>query len=104
MYRADGYRVRGEDAMYELVPYIMPYRYDASNSVTVDIDLDLLQNYVRKCRSKGISMSHMSIIIAGMLRVTSQNPCLNRFIMNRKVYGEKPFLRVLCDPSAGQNQ
>ena len=26
MYRADGYRVRGNDAMYELVPYIMPYR------------------------------------------------------------------------------
>ncbi len=91
MYRSDGYRVRGKDSMYELIPYVMPYRYDASNSVTVDIDLGLLQDYVRKCRSKGISMNHMSIIIAGMLRVASQNPFLNRFIMNRKVYARNHF-------------
>ena len=91
MYRADGYRVRGNDAMYELVPYIMPYRYDASNSVTVDIDLDLMQDYIKKCRKKGINMSHISIIIAGALRIASQNPFLNRFVMNRKIYARNHF-------------
>ena len=91
MYRADGYRVRSNDAMYELVPYIMPYRYDASNSVTVDIDLDLMQDYIKKCRKKGINMSHMSIIIAGALRIASQNPFLNRFVMNRKIYARNHF-------------
>ena len=91
MYRADGSRVRSTDAMYELVPYIMPYRYDASNSVTVDIDLGLMQEYIRKCRKKGINMSHMSIIIAGALRIASQNPCLNRFVMNRKIYARNHF-------------
>ena len=91
MYRADGYHVRTNDAMYELVPYIMPYRYDASNSVTVDIDLDLMQDYIRKCRKKGINMSHMSIIIAGALRIASQNPFLNRFVMNRKIYARNHF-------------
>ena len=91
MYRADGYRVRGNDAMYELVPYIMPYRYDASNSVTVYIDLDLMQDYIKKCRKKGINMSHMSIIIAGALRIASQNPFLNRFVMNRKIYARNHF-------------
>lgn len=91
MYRADGYRVRTNDAMYELVPYIMPYRYDASNSVTVDIDLDLMQDYIRKCRKKDINMSHMSIIIAGALRIASQNPFLNRFVMNRKIYARNHF-------------
>ena len=91
MYIADGYRVRGNDAMYELVPYIMPYRYDASNSVTVDIDLDLMQDYIKKCRKKGINMSHMSIIIAGALRIASQNPFLNRFVMNRKIYARNHF-------------
>ena len=91
MYRADGYRVRTNDAMYELVPYIMPYRYDASNSVTVDIDLDLMQDYIRKCRKNGIHMSHMSIIIAGALRIASQNPFLNRFVMNRKIYARNHF-------------
>ena len=91
MYRSDGYRVKTNDAMYELVPYIMPYRYDASNMVTVDIDLDKLQEYTRKCRKNGITMSHMSIIIAGALRLYSQNPCLNRFCMNRKIYARNHF-------------
>ena len=91
MYRADGYRVKTNDAMYELVPYIMPYRYDASNCVKVDIDLSLIQDYVRECRKKGISMSHMSIIIAGALRLVSQNPFLNRFCMNRKIYSRNHF-------------
>ena len=91
MYRTDGYRVKGNDPMYELVPYIMPYRYDASNSVTEEIDLSLMQDYIRKCRKRGISMNHMSIIIAGALRLVSQNPYLNRFVMNRKIYARNHF-------------
>jgi len=91
MYRADGYRVKGNDAMYELVPYIMPHRYDASNSIKQEIDLTLMQDYIKKCRKKGISMSHMSIIIAAYLRLTSQNPLLNRFVMNRKIYARNNF-------------
>lgn len=91
MYRTDGYRVKGNDAMYELVPYIMPYRYDASNCVKVDIDLSLMQDYIKACRKKGISMTHMSIIIAGALRLVSQNPFLNRFCMNRRIYARNHF-------------
>ncbi len=91
MYRTDGYRVKGNDPMYELVPYIMPYRYDASNSVTEEIDLSLMQDYIRKCRKRGISMNHIDIIIAGALRLVSQNPYLNRFVMNRKIYARNHF-------------
>lgn len=91
MYRTDGNRVRGNDAMYELVPHIMPKRYDASNSIKVEIDLDPIQEYIRRCRKKGISMSHMSVIIAGYLRAVSQNPYLNRFCMNKKIYARNHF-------------
>ncbi len=91
MFRTDGYRVKTNDPMYELVPYIMPLRYDACNSVTEEIDLDLMQDYIKKCRAKGISMNHMSIIIAGALRLYSQNPYLNRFVMNRKIYARNHF-------------
>lgn len=91
MYRTDGYRVKTNDAMYELVPYIMPLRYDASNSVTCELDLDKIQDYIANCRKRGIKMSHMSVIIAGYLRVVSQNPLLNRFCMNRKIYARNHF-------------
>jgi len=89
--RADGYRVKTNDAMYEIVPFIMPHRFDASNMIKVDIDLDKIQDYIRDCRKKGIQMSHMSIIVAGYLRLVSQNPYLNRFIMNKKIYARNHF-------------
>ncbi len=91
MNRADGYRVHTKDAMYEIVPYIMPLRYDASNYIKVDIDIDKIQDYIRECRRNGIQMSHMAVIIAGYLRLVSQNPCLNRFAVNRAIYSRNHF-------------
>lgn len=77
--------------MYEIVPHIMPQRYDASNSIKVNIDLEPMQDYIRQCRRRGVSISHMSIIIAGYLRLVSQNPYLNRFVMNKKIYARNHF-------------
>lgn len=91
MYRADGNKVSTKDAMYEIVPYIMPKRFDASNSIKVDIDLEKIQEYSRKCRAKGVKMSHMAILIAAYLRLVSQNPLLNRFAMNKKIYARNHF-------------
>ena len=91
MNRSDGVRVKTSDAMYEIVPYVMPKRYDASNSITVDIDLEKIQEYIRKCRAKGIRMSHMAILIAAYIRLVSQNPLLNRFCMNKNLYARNHF-------------
>lgn len=77
--------------MYEIVPHIMPQRYDASNSIKVNIDLEPMQDYIRQYRRRGVSISHMSIIIAGYLRLVSQNPYLNRFVMNKKIYARNHF-------------
>ena len=91
MHRTDGYRVFTEDPMYELTAFVMDKRYDASNHFKQDIDLEPLQDYVKECRKKGISMSHMSIIVAAYLRVASQNPYLNRFVMNKRIYARNHF-------------
>lgn len=91
MYRTDGYRVRTDDPMYEIAAFVMDKRFDACNYIKQDIDLELLQNYVKKCRKKGIAMSHMAIIIAGYIRLVSQNPYLNRFVMNKRVYARNHF-------------
>ena len=77
--------------MYELAPYIMDKRYDASNSIKQEIDMELLQSYIAKCRKRNIPMNHMSIIIAAYLRVASQNPYLNRFVMNKRIYARNHF-------------
>lgn len=89
--RRDGYRIYSKDPMSEIIPYIMPKRYDASNSIKVDIDLEIIQDYTRKCRKEGKNVSHMAIIICAYLRLVSQNPLLNRFVMNKKIYTRNHF-------------
>ena len=36
-------------------------------------------------------MKHMSVVIAGYLRLVSQNPNLNRFVINRRIYSRNHF-------------
>lgn len=91
MYRSDGYRVHTDDPMYEIAAYVMDKRYDASNCIKQEIDLEEIQKYIRQCRKNGIHMSHMSIIIAGYIRLVSQNPYLNRFVMNKRIYARNHF-------------
>lgn len=86
MNRADGYRLKGCDPFYEITPHIMPHRYDATNYTELNLDLDEIQSYITKCRRDGVKMDHMSVIIAAYVRLVSQNPNLNRFVVNKRIY------------------
>ena len=91
MYRSDGHKVSTYNAMYELTPFIMDKRYDASNSITQDIELEPIQEFARKCRKDGVPMSAMSVIIAAYLRTAAKYPFLNRFCMNKRIYARNHF-------------
>lgn len=91
MNRSDGYRLRGCDPFYEIIPHIMPHRYDATNYIDLELDLEAMQGYIRRCRQKGIKMDHMSVMISAYLRLVSQNPNLNRFVCNKKIYARNHF-------------
>lgn len=89
--RADGTRLRDTDPMYRVAAYIMDKRVDAMNMVTLDIPIDPIQKYLNEKRKQGISISHMSVIIAAYLRTAAEFPLLNRFIANRKPYARNEF-------------
>lgn len=91
MRRADGNTIKSNDPMYQVVPFIMSKRYDATNEIDIDIDLEPIQNYIKECRSNGNPVSHMSIIVAAYLRMASQNPFVNRFCMNKKIFARNHF-------------
>lgn len=91
MSRSDGYKLKDCDPFYEIIPHIMPHRYDAMNYIDLELNMDRLQAYVNSCRTKGINMKHMSVMIAAYLRLVSQNPNLNRFVSNKKIYGRNHF-------------
>lgn len=106
--RPDGKRVKAVNPMYEIVPYIMPKRYDAQNFVNIQIDEECIREYIRNKRSAGIRMDHMTVLIAAYLRTCAHYPVLNRFIMNRRIFQRNHFcvsfvmLKKLPDGSLGE--
>ena len=89
--RPDGKRVKGLSPIVAIVPYIMPKRYDAQNTVTEYIDEDLMKSYIREKRRSGVRMNHMSVIMAAYYKAVLANPKLNYFIMNRRIYERNHF-------------
>lgn len=84
--RADGKKLKNLDAMSKAMPMFMPHRYDTMNMITLDIPLEPLREYVNKRRKTSLPVSHLAIIVAAFVRVVSQYPELNRFVVNKKFY------------------
>ena len=89
-FRPDGKSVGGNvDPITRLTPYIMKERSDAMVNSTQYIDSEILTEYMRKKRDEGIRISQMSLVIAAYVRVVSQMPQLNRFVVGKKLYARK---------------
>jgi hypothetical protein len=84
--RADGKRLKNTDPMYRVAAHIMDKRVDSMNMITIDIPYAPMQEYVNQKRKEGISISHMSLVIAAYIRMMAKYPELNRFVVNRKIY------------------
>lgn len=89
--RKDGKRVHSSEAMYHLIPYVLKYRYDAMNMVTLDIPYEPMQNYLNAKRKEGMAISHLALIIGAYLRTAAEFPNLNRFVVNKKIYARNEF-------------
>ena len=89
--RPDGKRVKGLTPIVSIIPYIMPQRYDAQNTVTEYIDEEVIKQYIREKRRAGTRLNHMAVIMAAYYKAVQKNPKLNYFIMNRKIYERNHF-------------
>lgn len=89
--RPDGKRVTNESAIVTAVPYIMPKRFDAQNFATEYAEMEPLREYIHKKRKEGIRISYMSLILAAYYKAYQENPKINRFIMNKKIYQRNHF-------------
>ncbi|MBE6666486.1 MAG: 2-oxo acid dehydrogenase subunit E2 [Ruminococcaceae bacterium] len=99
--RADGKRVKNVDPMYTLAPYFMRRRSDAQNAITVTVPYDNVHDYVLDARKKGIKLSHLTVVMAALVRTVSEFPELNRFVVNSKIYAhnELKIAMVVLRPS-----
>ena len=101
--RPDGTRIKIEDPMYLLLPYVLDKRYDSMNMVTVDIPMEPMKTYLNQKRREGTPISHMALFLAAYLRGVREYPKLNRFVVNRRVYQRNEFCVGLVVLRPGSN-
>ena len=89
--RADGTRLRGLTPIVQALPYIMPRRYDAQNWASDMIDEDIVRAYIRQKRREGRRVTHMSVLAAAYYKAALENPKLNCFVVNRRIYRRNHF-------------
>lgn len=89
--RPDGTRVKDLPPLVAAIPYIMPKRYDAQNTITENIDEEIVKDFIRQHRRQGVRLNHMSVIISAYYKAVLENPKLNYFVVNRKIYKRNHF-------------
>ncbi|WP_295580402.1 hypothetical protein [uncultured Oscillibacter sp.] len=89
--RPDGTRVRGLTPIVQALPYLMPKRFDAQNWASDYADEEAIRAYIREKRRQGQSVTHMSVLVAAYYKAALENPKVNYFVMNRKVYRRNHF-------------
>ena len=92
--RPDGIRLKNQDPIVSITPYLMPMRCDAQVFLEHKTDFELLSRYIAAQGHIGQKTSFMQIIIAAYVRAIAANPEVNRFIFNRQV-----FVRNNCSVS-----
>ena len=89
--RPDGTRVKDASAIVSALPYIMPRRYDALNYITEYAEMEPLRRFIHDRRKAGVRLSYMALVLAAYFKAYQQNPKINRFIMNSKIYQRNHF-------------
>ena len=87
--RSDGYRLRKANPFFRLIPHIMPTRNDAQILFSERVYLDEPHELIRQLRREGYKVGFLHIVMAAMVRVISQKPKINRFVVGKRTYARK---------------
>jgi len=67
--RPDGKLVRTHDGIYTLMPHVMNKRDDSMNMVEFDVDMDDLDQFIKKAQEEtGIVYSYLEILVSAVVR------------------------------------
>jgi hypothetical protein len=84
--RRDGWRLRNVEPIFSIMPYFMRKRLDSQVYFDVLLPIDQIEVFIKQHKEEIPGLSIMHIIIAAIVRVFSQRPKLNRFIVRNKLY------------------
>jgi hypothetical protein len=115
--RKDGYKLRQADPFFRVIPHIMPKRSDAQVFFSERVYMENIQETIRTLRKEGYKVGFLHIVLATMVRVFSQKPKINRFVVGKRTYArshiaislaikkdmsedaEETTIKVIFDPS-----
>jgi len=84
--RYDGWRVRNVDPVFSVIPYFLRTRMDAQNFFEEKIDIDQIETFIKEHKEDIPDLSIMHVIMAALVRLISQRPHLNRFVIWNKIF------------------
>lgn len=84
--RYDGWRVKNVDAVFSVIPYFLRTRMDAQNFFEEKVDIDHIEAFIKEHKDDIPDLSVMHVIMAALVRLISQRPHLNRFVIWNKIF------------------
>jgi hypothetical protein len=84
--RYDGWRVRKVDAVFSVIPYFLRTRMDAQNYFEERVPIDDIEAFIKEHKEDIPDLSIMHVVMAALVRLYSQRPHLNRFVMWNKIF------------------
>ncbi len=89
MGRSDGVKLKKLGVEYLVGAHVMDKRTDSMNMITIDIPENPMKQYLNQRRKEGKRYSHLTLVLAAMVRSFAEYPGLNRFVVNKRIYARK---------------
>ncbi len=86
MRRSDGYYIKNLNPYQKLMPHLMTERSDAMNMCNIQIKCEHIEAFIKEQAELGNNYSYLHVVIASIVRLFARRPCLNRFVINSRIY------------------
>jgi len=84
--RYDGWRLKNIDPMFSVSPFILRSRVDSQVLFEIKVPIDKIETFIRAHKEDIPDLSIMHVVMASLVRLMSQRPNLNRFVMWHKIF------------------
>jgi len=84
--RYDGWRLHNVDPMFSVAPFILKSRVDSQVLFEIKVPIDKIEAFIRTHKTEIPNLSIMHVVMASLVRLMSQRPNLNRFVMWHKLF------------------
>lgn len=84
--RYDGWRVRNVDPVFRVIPYFLRTRIDSQNFYEERLPIDYIEQFIKNHKDDMPDLSIMHVFMAALVRLMSQRPYLNRFVIWNKIF------------------